>query len=842
MYVCVFCVYGCVCTLCVHSMFPERDALVAALLTTFSVALASTLVFVPVLRDRVPPSSGVLAPTWALILTQFHAGSVFADGIRSILGAVLGAAGGAAAFAIAESFPLSSESIHEIATVFAIPFAFVIVLADPIVGSPLKAWMEPGVALLSLYIVASFSRLTAYESCLNCIISFSYGSVCAMLVSALFRFATSLGSTRTVLSFAVDDFCAKQTHWLEGLLGFMTCSSGDHSCELSIRQDAATEALAALQRALSMAKSTDPWSVLRTLDLAQDLSVTMVLMHSQLLAFRGAIVAETYGEDSLRVQWAPVLESFSKLRMCVVLALRPSTPYKVRRHSHISLKQEGASLYQTLIANAAITALNRHADLPHGGEVVRFHFAMVSLVRFALLVDRFLDSVDDAIVLNGPWTSLRIYSVEKMNLLFSVAGWRKTGSLVYAYRAVLAQQIVSQTALAIARADPADFGKYILWAQLPIVFCFLPSVGGTLLKGGRRVLGTLAGGAIACLTAIANPGAESSYFLEMLIFAFIGKMCTFHPRMGYASLVFAFTWFICMLTSVTVLEVSTLLNSVFYRMVLTVGGVVASSLLSATLFPSFSSTEMRSSMRKSVVTCTALVVDSIQGVTEGVPFQENSELDQVANISVEMFKGAGERALKSLQKHIVVLNKLCVEARAEVSFMRNFCLVTDTCPSLQTVTEAEHGLYNFIDSVLVLTATGAATRISQYAHSAFFNDQVIDALHAFGGKCQVAGNNLAEIVGGIQSFQLEDCYCSDKLQHVERSLMVNRQILGETKKLPLAVKGGSPLIYVYLYALTEMANRWDNFVRELAGLPDTIMPSMRTSFKRENSSSSLNIL
>ena len=825
-------------------MPPDSNALVSALLSSVSVGLASILVFHPDMRDLVRPSTSVLAPTWARIVAQAHAGTVFADGVRSIIGAFIGAAGGIAAYAIANllSEMIEAEYVHVIATVLVIPVAFSIVLADPIVGSPLAGWMEPGVALLTLYIVASFSRSDGYTSGLTCFLSFTYGSLCAMFVCGSFRFCTNFESTRERLLNAVNTFCATQTNWLEGLTSFMTADSSDHSTELAARQESASAALGNLQTALSLAKSSDPWSALRTPALSQDLSVTMVLMHSQLLAFRGAITPDAYRDDSIRTVLNPILDSFNRVKMGVILALRPTTPVRPRRHAHLVLKDHAVALYKTLVANASLTALNRHSDLPYGSEVVRLHFATVSLVRFALLVDRFMDSVDESIVLEKPFRSMQLYWTGKALSLFSRSAWHKTDNLRYAYRAVVSQQIISQSALWIARADPDGIGKYILWAQLPVVFCFLPTFGGCVIKGGRRVLGTLAGGGIACITALANTGTESSYFLEMMIMAFVGKLSTFHPSIGYAGLVFAFTWFICILGSVAVTNTTELLTSVFYRMILSVGGVIASSLLAAVLFPTFSSTQMRLSMSKSVQTCANLVVDSVRGVIEGVPFQEDGQEDEIAQIAVERFKGAGETALRSLHKHIVMLHKVCQESRAEIAFIRNLCCITQRTPSVKLMTDSEQGLYKFIDAVLVLSATAAATRISQWSHSLFFTDQVVFALYQFAEKAALAGSKLANITQGNSQYSLDDCYCGDRIDQVEQNLMAVRRTLGESKKLPQVVKGGSPLIYVFHYALCELSTSWDNYVRELAGV-DSIGPGKVCKFKREISShSSLNIL
>jgi hypothetical protein len=349
------------------------------------------------------------------------------------------------------------------------------------------------------------------------------------------------------------------------------------------------------------------------------------------------------------------------------------------------------------------------------------------------------------------------------------------------------------------------------------------------------VLGTLVGGGIGCLSAITHAGSESSFWLEMIIIAFIGKLLSYHPDVGYAGPVFAFTWFICMLASVTEGREDVLLSAVFYRMILTVAGVIVSYILSAILFPSFSGSQLRRSMAKAVATGAQLVSDGIRGVIVGEPFDDES-----TSPGVEGFKGAGDKALRSMHKYIVSLPTLCGEAQAEINFL-SACCANGKVPSTANLVRAEEHLYKFINAVLVLSATSAATRISRYSHALFFTDQVVLALSHFVDKAELAGTKLAAAIHG-EPYSLDECYTGDRLDDVDRNLMSVRRILGQAKKLPDAVKGGSPLIYVFHFALCEMADRWDDLVRALDGLPDPISTKPERFRRISSSHSSLNII
>ena len=818
-------------------MISDSSSIASALVATASVAIASVLVFHPSIRAVVAPSTAVLAPTWAIIIAEVHAGTVFYDGVRSIIGSLLGSSLGLAAYILSGLIlDQVDEYRHIVATVITIPFAFLISLADPIVNSPLNFWLRTDSAFLSLYIVASFSRHNGHSACLNTVIAFSFGSLSAIVTAGIVRLATDFGSTKRNLRDCFFHFTAAQTHWLEGLTGFMTCCLGEHATELDLRQEKASASLSRFQHALSLARSGDPWSVLKFPETASEMTVTAVLMHSQLLAFRATIAQESYRSDTLKTTLFPVADLFNNLRMSVVLALRPNTPDRVKTRARLAIQKETGELFTSFIQHAANTATNRGSDLPQGAEVVRLHFAVVSLIRFSLLADKFLQLKDSAVTLHGPITSLKLFFIRNVKILISANSWKKyTRNIRHACRSVIAQQIGAQIALLIARLSPHDFGPYVFWAQLPIVFCFLPTFGGSLIKGSRRVLGTLAGGALACITAVANTGSPSSFWLEMIFITFLGKFLSFHPSIGYAGSVFAFTWYILMLPGIKETDESLLLTAAFYRMILTVGGVCATYIFGAVLFPSFSSMEMRNIMSKAVSACSSLAGEGIAAVVNGQPFAENP-----GNSVFEGFKGAGDKALKSLHKYVNPLPQLCREASAEIGFFKSFG--SHKVPSPKTLIRCEDVLYRFLDSVCVFSATAAATRISEYSHTLFFTEHVTRALSQLSEKADLAGAKLASNLHAL-SYSMDECYLGDCLDDVDGNLMAVRNMLGSSKKLPSAVKGGSPLLYVFHFALCEMVDRWDDLVRAIDGKADDTFAKKPERFRRISSSlSSLSIL
>ncbi|KAF4703233.1 Aluminum-activated malate transporter 1, partial [Perkinsus olseni] len=131
--------------------------------------------------------------------------------------------------------------------------------------------------------------------------------------------------------------------------------------------------------------------------------------------------------------------------------------------------------------------------------------------------------------------------------------------------------------------------QYGLWMLLPCVFCFLPTPGASLVKGSRRIIGTILAGIIAVVCVSIHPYNNAAFLVELFVISFVGKLMKCHPKVDYAGLVFAFTWSIVGLLAGTDghLEEGDMILRSLYRAVLTLCGVILATLISALVLPVF---------------------------------------------------------------------------------------------------------------------------------------------------------------------------------------------------------------------------------------------------------------
>ncbi|KAF4755216.1 Aluminum-activated malate transporter 1, partial [Perkinsus olseni] len=162
---------------------------------------------------------------------------------------------------------------------------------------------------------------------------------------------------------------------------------------------------------------------------------------------------------------------------------------------------------------------------------------------------------------------------------------------------------------------------YGLWMMLPCVFCFLPTPGASLVKGTRRVMGTVCAGALAIACVSIHPYNKAAFFVELFVVSFIGKLLKCSPRVDYAGLVFAFTWVIVGLAAGTDthLEESDMVLRSVYRAILTTCGVILATLISTLMVPEFAYGRLRRATARAIEKQGEMVADSVKLVQDAEP-------------------------------------------------------------------------------------------------------------------------------------------------------------------------------------------------------------------------------
>jgi hypothetical protein len=804
------------------SMGPNvRDALLLAALTTVSVSISSSLAFLDVTRAFLTPSIATIACSFPLGLAVLKPGVLLSDVLKCISGCMIGWVLGACIYAIGSTLASNVATRAVVATILTFPVVFGLVLADPVCKSPLSAFFQPNVAIITMYVMSSFAKDLAYVAGMYMLIAYCAASIVTLLVFFSVRPVVNSGSTASSLRDAMTEFRSALTHWFEGLGAFMQASSDHHGNELNSRQLRATEALASLQSTIKMThEGGDCLAMFKDTDAARNLSVNAVVIHSQLLALQGTIFSETYSPNTVKTLLNPIRDSLDKLKASTILALRPTTPEDIRSGAIDRICNEALVLYNDFARNISS---NLRGETK---EEIRLVFAVTSIVRFAMLSHHLLTSSRAATQLLSPWTSFRMYVKNQLKTAFMRSEWRKTTNYRYAFRSALAQQIMTQSLLLLAKSYPTRVSPYLFWALIPVVTNFLATVGAGLTQGSRNVLGCLLGAIMGILTALSNCGNRQAIYLEMLIIAFVCKYLSSCPQWNVAALTFASTWNVLSIPNLHIDELKLLLSLIGYRISLTTLGVVTAAILSVILFPSFAATVLRKSTARAVTTASRLVNEGIVGVATRLPLKATESFDEERSvnsasfspaITVSVFEGAGSKALQSIKKHTGLIKPACEDSIPELALIDKLGGDSEasSVSSLGSLIASEPLIQNLCDAACVFSSIAAATRVQENIHSAVFTKSFLNCLYRMVDIIEGAAARIAAAVMDPKSDLKIDSKLSIYAQEITNELLHIRESLDQCGLLASADRGGWLQIYVFHFALVEFIAAWDELAIHL---------------------------
>jgi hypothetical protein len=800
------------------------DAVLIAALTTVSVSISSLVAYFDQSRAFLTPSIATIACSFPLGLAVLKPGVLLSDVLRAITGCVVGWLLGALLFVTSGFITSNVSNKAVVATLLSFPFVFGLVLADSACKSPLSAVLQPSVAIITLYVMSSFAKDLAYTAGLYMLMAYCVASLVTLLVFFSVRPVVNRGSTRAAVDDCFEEYRATLTHWFEGLSAFMFSSVDQHDAELEARQTKATEALANFQAVIKTAvEGGDCLALFKDAESAQNLSVTAVVVHSQLLALRGTIFSESYSPASLRSLVGPVRDGLDRLKVSSILALRPSTPDDIRRGALDRICNEALLLYNDFARNVSVNSFGHDTETK---EEIRLVFAITSIVRFSMLSHHLLSCAETATQLLPPLKSLWLYIKGQARRMFSKNEWQKTTNYRYAFRSALAQQIMTQLLLLLAKSYPSRVTPYLFWALVPVVTNFLATVGAGLTVGSRNVLGCLAGAIMGVLTALTNSGNRQAIYLEMLIITFTAKFFSTYQEWNVAVLTFATTWNVLSIPNMHVEELRLLLSLISYRISLTVLGVLVSAVLSVILFPSFAETVLRKSTARSVTTASKLVAEGIAGVATRVPLKASQSFDEEKSVNsasfspsvtVSVFEGAGSKALQSIRKHTGLIKPSCDEAIPELALLEKVGgeVESRTCSSLSSLIASEPYTQRLCDAACVFSSIAAATRVQENCHAAVFTRGLIASLYRL---CDILEGSAARIAASVMDPKADlkvDSRLSIYIHEVTRELLGTRDALQQAGMLGAADRGGWLQIYVFHFALVEFIAAWDELLIHL---------------------------
>ncbi|KAF4655384.1 hypothetical protein FOZ61_007601 [Perkinsus olseni] len=159
------------------------------------------------------------------------------------------------------------------------------------------------------------------------------------------------------------------------------------------------------------------------------------------------------------------------------------------------------------------------------------------------------------------------------------------------------------------------------WIAVSAITCFLPTLGATLGKGFRRLMGALLGGVLALVAVTVHPNDKDAFMLELFLIASAAKFLMQLPKIGYAGMQMCTTFVIVgfangiddTLSEPKRRELAAL------RMLFTVLGLLVSLVLCVVTYPTFCCRRLARGTAEEIDTIAGVVASGIEALVQRNP-------------------------------------------------------------------------------------------------------------------------------------------------------------------------------------------------------------------------------
>ncbi|KAF4687036.1 hypothetical protein FOZ60_004361 [Perkinsus olseni] len=159
------------------------------------------------------------------------------------------------------------------------------------------------------------------------------------------------------------------------------------------------------------------------------------------------------------------------------------------------------------------------------------------------------------------------------------------------------------------------------WIAVSAITCFLPTLGATLGKGFRRLMGALLGGVLALVAVTVHPNDKDAFMLELFLIASAAKFLMQLPKIGYAGMQMCTTFVIVgfangiddTLSEPKRRELAAL------RMLFTVLGLLVSLVLCVVTYPTFCCRRLARGTAEEIDTIAGVVASGIGALVQRNP-------------------------------------------------------------------------------------------------------------------------------------------------------------------------------------------------------------------------------
>ncbi|KAF4699000.1 hypothetical protein FOZ62_024363 [Perkinsus olseni] len=475
------------------------------------------------------------------------------------------------------------------------PYTFLSSLGMPAAKSKLGRFTLSALVSAFSYVPVGFYAADAYTEAWVTGLAVTFGAVVPWVVLLIFKtlgLIPSPGLPMTKrLPFAAADF-------FDLLTGYFICAR-DHNNAIQAQADDFNEVCHAAAKQKIPAR----------------LSAVFWNMAGELFSLKDCLLTQELEPGIIAYVWKPLAADFSVLRSEVGIVLR-KTARGVPEEADRDLNGRIASCEQLMvdvISDVSRKAVEGSISPLSSTAVVQFYSAVGSILYIAGLTEKYRlaavaqkeEEERERQEKRDKILSPRAFFDLPSSIWKGIVAWIKKPFFydIKEKSDILRRFIFplrfSLTLFAIAFSmivwgmHSENVRLHGFWAVIPVYVSFLPTAGASLLKGTRRICGTLLGGIAAVICILANPGNKAAFFCEMILVVFLGRLSQFDCRVGYAGYVFSLTWFIVGFGSILVSETQeAMLYNALWRFVFQTCGVLITSFSSCFIFPEFAADKL----------------------------------------------------------------------------------------------------------------------------------------------------------------------------------------------------------------------------------------------------------
>lgn len=352
---------------------------------------------------------------------------------------------------------------------------------------------------------------------------------------------------------------------------------------------------------------------------------------------------------------------------------------------------------------------------------------------------------------------------------------------------------------------------HAFWAVIPQYVLYLPTAGASLLKGTRRIVGTICAGLLAVLCLYLHPTSKAAFFVENLLLVIGAKVLMTCKAIGYAAYVAQFTWVVVGWGSTLMpMTQSEQFMTALWRFVFTVCGVLLVFLISCLIFPNFAAARLNEASKDSIM----LVADCVTPLLIGQWKKDYEADDELQAALIDKWEHFGQEAFNLMALRINQMD----DAAAEIVGYGTFHLVPSASKLIRTkqreISDVQRSGLVLFSSCLVLHPH----------YKGQFRERVIPFMDRIISFSESVRSSSARISQMMESGAAESTADDDNLHvEVQRCLEAMHDLQNDIVEdfLTNSDRVGDAYAYMTLlhaaYALCDFATSWEQLENALLG-------------------------